>query len=87
MTAKQLGLLEMDDYETFCLMCYEDDDWRGYINPFEAPRDTSSGRGGRRIGRPQEELKATALRAEQHEFFAKYLPAVYAQFRAEPASS
>ena len=82
MTAKQLGLSQMDDYDVFCLMCYEDDDCRCYINPFEWPRDSSSGKVGLRIGRPPEELRADALRSEQREFFARYLPEVYPRFRS-----
>ena len=80
-TAKQLGLSDVDDYDLFCLLCYEDDERLAYINPFEKPRDRRSGRVGMRIGRPPEELTATALRPEQHEFFAEHLPDVYARFR------
>jgi hypothetical protein len=81
-TAKSLGLFELDDYDVFRLMCYEDEDSYCYINPFEQARDHTPGKVGRRIGRPPEELNVTALRPEQHEFFARYLPEVYARFRA-----
>jgi hypothetical protein len=82
MTAKQLGLSEIDDYDVYSLLCYEDDTCWCYIDPFARPRDPSSGTVGLRVGRPPEELKASALRPEQREFFARYFPEALARFQA-----
>lgn len=78
-TASQLGLLPFDDYALFELMYYEDDERRCYINP---DLKFKPGRAGG-FGKPPELLKAVALRPEQHEFFAEFMPEVYRRFRPQ----
>jgi len=81
MTQARLGLSDLEDYQVFCFMCYEDADWRGYINPALEPRDPQSRLIGARFGRPPEECYENALRADQREFFQERLPAVYKRFK------
>ena len=71
---------DVTDYELYRLFHFEDDRWRGLINPAAKPRDQSSGRIGLCIGRPPEEIPRAQLRPEQEEFFAKHLPQVLARF-------
>ncbi len=79
-TAKQLGLSPCDDFEVFSFFWYQDNMRFGYINPEEVQRDPGSQRVRARFGRPPEEIRLSALRPDQREFFERYLPAIYARF-------
>ncbi len=78
---KKLGLQKLGtltDFEMYRMFHYEDDERIGIINPDAAPR--TNDRVGARFGRPPEEIPLTCLRVEQRQFFAEYLPDVFARF-------
>ena len=87
-TAKDLGVSPVDDYEAFAAMFYEDDDQYTVINPSlkpvvweTGPNGTRSARISLRHGSAPEELWERYLRPEQRELFREYLPELYARFR------
>jgi hypothetical protein len=82
-TAKALGIDDVDDYDAFQMLCYEDERLYTYINPDAPLRQQRDTRAGVRFGRPPEELRLGALRPEQHDFFAKYLPDILARFQRD----
>jgi hypothetical protein len=76
-TAKMLGLSQVDDFEAFSNLCYEDHQSYCYIAPEEEAEDSSSKSEEEiriRLGQPPEELRARYLRREQRVFFEQYLP-------------
>lgn len=79
-TAREVGLVGFDDYEVHQMLCYEDDEWRGYINVHLAPRGPEPTRVAARFGRCPEECRRRFLRPEQHSFFREHLPVVYRRF-------
>jgi hypothetical protein len=76
---KDCNLSNWDDFDFFNLLTYEDEQRRGYINPI--PLKYEIRKANIKFGIPPENLKLSALRQEQHDFFSKYLPAVYARFK------
>jgi hypothetical protein len=77
--AKDFNLSNWDDFDFFNLFTYEDEQCRGYINP--TPMGDEIRKVEIKFGFPPENLKLSALRPEQHDFFSKYLPAMYTRFK------
>jgi hypothetical protein len=78
--AQELGLTELNDYEIYRMLCYEDDQRFGYINVHLTPRDSEARRASARFGRPPEECRRRYLRPEQLAFFRDRLPDIYERF-------
>jgi hypothetical protein len=77
--AKDLNLGNWDDFDFFNLLTYKDDQRCGYINPTLLKDEIRKVE--IKFGISPENIKLSALRPEQHDFFSKYLPAVYARFK------
>jgi hypothetical protein len=77
--AKDFNLSNWDDFDFFNYFTYENERCRGYINP--TPVGDEIKKSDMKFGYPPEILELSALRPEQHNFFKKYLPAVYARFK------
>jgi hypothetical protein len=92
MTAKQLGLSPVDDFELHSMLCCEHETRHVYINPELTPPEplpepdedgVHQWTAGLRFGAAPEELRLSALRPEQREFFKKHLPDVYARLKRD----
>jgi len=84
-TAREVGLSRFDDYYVYQMLCYQDEESRGYINVNLTPIDPNSSTDGVRVvgmrfGRAPEECRRRHLRPEQEHFFRQYLPTVYVRF-------
>lgn len=82
-TAREVGLIDFDDYQIYRMLCYEDDNRWAYINIHLAPREPHPTQVAARFGRPPEEFRRRFLRPEQHDFFREFLPDVYKRFRID----
>jgi hypothetical protein len=86
-TAREVGLVDVDDYDVYRMLCYEDDRRWAYINihlvPPEPIRLGPVTRIRMRFGRAPEECRRRFLQPEQHDFFREHLPDVYARFLSD----
>jgi hypothetical protein len=86
-TAREVGLVDVDDYDVYRMLCYEDEKSWTYINIHLAPREPirpgQVTRIGMRFGSAPEECRRRFLRPEQHDFFRDRLPDVYERFRTD----
>ncbi len=75
--AGSLGVGAAHDAQAFDHHFYEDDKQMGYINP---QKTDSTGRHDM-LGIDPQEVRVSALRPAQREFWERYSPAVFARFR------
>ncbi len=88
---RDLDLGEVDDFELFDNLVYEDDAWLGYLNLSpRPPRGSRADESGARlvtvgfsVGRHPEACRLSALRGEQLAFFKRFMPHVLVRFQPD----